>query len=660
MSAGLPWIAAAALAAAGLAAWTYLLREEPVPGRLGPAVARGVALFLLMAGPVLPGRRAPGGSDSGTVALLDISRSMTLPASRAGSISRIDSARALLAALRPDRVLLFGDGAEAANGDGLAVPPTAGRSRVTPALEAARLSGADSVWVLTDGEWDDRELAAETAQRMGLGVRELRVAAPESRVGLTEVEAPLRVTEGDTVRVAVGLAAGGAGLDSVTVEVREAGIPLRRIRVAAPGAGRRAQVRLGFLPRRASAGWRDYEVALAEGADPYGAADRRRFALEVTPAARAAVLISTDPGWESRFLLPILRRSVLGGASGYLLVAPDRFLELGARPRAVEGRVPARASESARLLVVEGRPGSLPAWVAERVRTHPRLLLLPRGAGPVPGTPLSLGSPLVGEWYPAGPVPPGPTARLLAGLPLDRLPPLLVLRPVEGPLEGVDPARGGVGDSERWIPLAGRRNRRGESRPLWVAGRTGERRWAVGPGEGYWRWVLRGGARRRAYEAVVAGLTGWLLEESSRRPVEPEGGPWAGEPLRWRIAPTVREARIAVRDSAGNELWSGRRGPGGGGASDTVLNGPSLPAGLFSFVARGTGSEGPFTYARPFVVSERARELSPKREAEPLSVAGVSRPRSPRTGRSLPVWPFLAAAVTLCGEWAWRRRIGLR
>lgn len=660
------WLCGAALLAALVAAWSYGRREESIPGRAGPAVARALALFLILAGPALPALWREGAARTpGDVVLLDVSRSMELG-------SRIDSARAALRGLRPGRVLLFGEEARPAPLDSaMGAPPSADRTRLVPALEAARLSGADSVWVVSDGEWDDRTAAEAAARRLGLGLREVRVGERVSRLGLDEPSAPVRARAGDTLRIAVDLAASGPGTgadrdlpDSVRVdlvradsgppsapvppapEAAHSDAPLASAVVPVPAQGRTARVELAFVPGPPRAGdleWRTYEVRLPRGADPWEAADRRRFSVEVSETPGGAVLVAFDPDWEPRFLLPRLERAVLGGAAGFLHLGEDRWLEMGPRPaEAAPGDV-RRAAARARLLVVQGGLSRLPGWLARRVESHPRRLLLPRGPGRVPGTPISLAGPLPGEWYPSDPIPSSPIARYLGGIALEALPPLPVLYGVED------------GGGRTWTPLLGRRNRRGEARPLTVAGGSGGRRWAVAAGEGYWRWVGREGAPRRLYEAMVTGLAGWLLEDAAPQHVElVDPGP--GHPLRWRIAPGVRDLRLAVREAEGGELWSDSFA-----FPSAEVTGPTLEAGRYVASAEGTAGEGAFRWERPLELAPDPRETLPRTIGPPLEVRADPSPGAQVPApRPRPVWPLLAAAVLLCGEWVWRRRIGLR
>lgn len=648
------WVAASTLLAAALAVWAYGWREEPVPGRTVAAVLRGLALAFLLGGLFLPPiRGSEGGDGAGPVVVLDISASMALPASATGG-SRLDSARTLLRALAPARVVLMGDEpATVPAAEALGVAATARRSRLAPALEAAALSGAARAVVLTDGAWDDRPAVEEVVERLALGVREARVAEPTPRLGLSGASAPDRLPAGETATASVELTAGGEGAalpDTVAVELWEEERRVAARWVPSPAPGRSVRVALEFAPTApeegaTGSGWRTYELRLETGADPLGASDRARFRARITDEAGGAVLVSTDPDWEPGFLLPVLERIVLGGARGYLRVGDGAWLEMGDRPSAVSPEEVRRDASAARLLAVQGDPGSLPAWLAREVEAHPRRLFLPRGTGSIPGLPVRVVAPLEGEWYPVAPPPPGPAARLLAGLAVEDLPPLTALYSLEG------------GDAPgTWVPLRGRRGRRGEDRPLALAGGEG-RRWAVAAGEGYWRWALREGVPRRVYEALVGAVAGWIVEGGTVRPVELEGRPRPSEALGWRVAPGVSGLRVAVRDSAGETVWTGEwEDP------SARVPGPVPPHGDASFEATGRTPDGAFRTVRPFRAEPEAGELLPRALPPPLARAAIGSEEAGDgpPGRGRAVWPFVAAALLLCGEWVWRRRIGLR
>jgi len=641
-----------ALAAVAFAGWAYGAREERVAGRAGPAAVRAVAVFLILGALALPALRDSGVGAPERVVLLDVSRSMTLPV-RAGDpgATRLDSALALLPGLAPDRIYLFGDRPVPVRLDSLdTLGAEHDASRLEPALQAARLGGADSVRVLTDGELTDRDAARETAAGLGLGVRELRVAAAEPRVALAALRAPERARAGDTVRATLEFRAGGGSggggelPDSVSFQLEREGTVVATVRASRPAPGRTGRAQIAFVPRDEAGqpAWRRYEAVLIDPPDPFGVSGRAGAWIEVSESSAGAVLVSLAPNWEARFLIPALDRLVLGGARGYLSLADGRFLEMGAGPRVVEASRVREAVRGARLLAVQAPPADLPPWLAGALRTHERTLFLTAGPGDVPGVGARVTGPLPGEWYPAGPVPASPSAALLAEADLDLLPPVRELYAVEP---------GGT-----WSVIDASRNRRGEGRPLLTAGEDGTRRWALSAASDWWRWALRGNEPRRVYEGVFGGIVGWLVEDATPRLASLARTPAPGEPPVWRIRPGSSDLTIQVLDEAGAEVWSESVAD-----PPAEVVGPGLPAGRYDVLVTATGPEGPVELRRPVDVEPDPREFLPEPPSEPLAIGAQPSPRAPVDVRSpRPVWPFFLAVLLLCGEWVWRHRIGLR
>ena len=656
MSPGL-WLLVA-LGAVALAGWAYGTREERVAGRTGPAAVRAVAVFLILGALALPALRGSGVGMPERVVLLDVSRSMTLPvrAGDTGGTTRLDSALALLPELAPDRIYLFGDRPVPARLDSLdAVGATHDGSRLEPALQAARLGGADSVRVLTDGELTDRDAARETATGLGLGVRELRVAAGEPRVALAALQTPERARAGDTVRATLefhagggsgsGEAGGGEGLpDSVSFQLEREGTVVATVRASRPAAGRTGRAQVTFVPRDegAESAWRRYEAVLVDPPDPFGVSNRTGAWIEVSESSAGAVLVSLAPDWEARFLVPALDRLVLGGARGYLRLADGRFLEMGAAPRIVEASRVREAVQGARLLAVQASPEDLPPWLAGALRAHARTLFFAGGPGEVPGVGARVTGPLPGEWYPAGPVPASPSAALLAEADLDLLPPVRELYAVE--------------PAGRWSVINASRNRRGEGRPLLTAGEDGTRRWALSAAADWWRWSLRGDEPRGVYEGVFSGIVGWLVEDATPRLASLVRTPAPGEPQVWRIRPGSADLAIRLLDETGTEVWSESIAD-----PPAEMVGPGLPPGRYEALVTATGPDGPVELRRPVDVEPDSREFLPGPPSELLAIGAQPSPRAPVDVRSpRPVWPLLLAVLLLCGEWVWRHRIGLR
>lgn len=643
-------VLAAAVLAAALSWWSYARLEEPVPGRRGPALLRGLALFLIFAGWWLPALWAGRDGDSRTVAVLvDASLSMSLPV-RAGGPVRADSAAAVVAATDADLRFLFGDSARAgtapgAGADGVGVGiPFDGASRLVPALEVARAAGADSVVLVTDGELDDREAARAAARRLGLAVREERVSGGQPRLTIRGIDGPASVETGDTVRLVIEVGALGEEpvADSASLSVTSPDGARSILTFAAPSPGRTMRVAAAVVAAPGDDGpWRAYDVRLEPDADPIGPGARHRTWVETVPTAAGTVIVGADADWEPHYLLPVLARSTAGGARAWLRVGNDRWIRSGTERMLTgdDARV-RRDALNAELLVIQGTPGGLPGWLAQVAARHPRVLFLARDAGEIPGSSMRVGAALPGEWYAGGTPPSSPIAGYLEATDYPGLPPVSRLFTLDG---------------QDWAPLELRRNRSGAGRPPIGAERSGGRRRVVVAAEGMWRWASRSGAARQAYRSVFAGLAGWLLEAPDRNPVVLESVRLvAGDTVRWRVASDVSNLRITVRDSSGEAVWVDTIA-----APDTLVAGLAVAGGSHRFEAEGAAGGEPFRGGRPFEVEGAERELVGRVVGEPLQGAQTGG-AALAAGSDRPIWPFVLAALMLCGEWLWRRRIGLR
>jgi hypothetical protein len=402
LSGSVAWLIGSAIAAGATAWFRYGRREEAVPGRTGPAILFALALFLVLAGFVLPSLRTSPPPPTPTVAVLDISASMDLPGFPGGQ-SRLDSGRAAVQRLSPDRIVTFSTSvSDPIAPTGLdSVIGVAGRtgSRLAPALRVARAAGADSVVVFTDGELEDREDARREAERLGLRVREYRTASPVSRTTVRGVSAPGRVSADDTISFAIEISTQvssgtSTDADSVTVTVEGPQGTKATVRVGRPSPGRSriAEVRLPAPEVSEVSAWRQFGVSLDPGADPLAAGQTRSVWLEISRGRTGVVLVSVDPDWEPRQLLPVLERASAGGARAFLRIRPDHWVKAGTVPEPVaESRVRAEASDSD-LLVVQAGLSDLPPWLRDLAGRHSRVLFLARGSGNLPGSEIAVGA----------------------------------------------------------------------------------------------------------------------------------------------------------------------------------------------------------------------------------------------------------------------------
>ncbi len=189
------------------------------------------------------------------------------------------------------------------------------------------------------------------------------------------------------------------------------------------------------------------------------------------------------------------------------------------------------------------------------------------------------------------PPPSSLVASALAGLDAEGIPPVSVLRSVQG--------------AGSWPVLQLRRDRRGETRPLAVGFVSGGGRRVLVLAEGTWRWSARTGSARAVYRGLYGGIAGWLFGEFRRVPVslavdQAEGRGTIG----WSVAPGVSNLVITVRDSTGSTVWV-----------DSIprpanrVEGPGLPPGDLAYEASGTMDDTEFVVGRPFAVGGPAAEL---------------------------------------------------
>jgi hypothetical protein len=618
----------------------YRRREPSGRGRMALGLLRGFSLalvVLLLFDPVLPaGPRAR----PTVVALVDASLSMSMPGPEG---TGWEQAWTLVEALRPTRVRLFGS-----DGPALAEPrddagPDGVRSDLAPALRAAVEAGADRVVVVTDGAIEDPGAVRAVAAAAGVPVEVRRTRPASANLALGSVEAPSWVEPRSRIVVRVSVDRGpgpGPVPDSVTVTLGVGGVEVGRARAVMPSPGRAVSLGVPWRPGAAGGTPVRLDVAIEPG-DGVPDDDRRSVYLRVAPEPAGVALVSFRPDQEPRFLVPVLARALGVPVRGWLRLPGDRYIAVGSGLEAGTsvGEAAVRAAVAdAGLVVLHGVETDAPGWAGPVLEGARRLLVFP--AGPVPGLPVPTGPLREGDWYVDPDVPASPVAGLLAGLETSDLPPLSGLRPVRVP-------------AGFWAPLRGRLARRGDAVPLAVAGRTGDRRVVVAPGEGYWRWSFAGPDGRAAYERLWAALAAWLLEDPGDGPpdqVRPAASVVRrGEPVRWTLPAGLDTVTIET-DAGGVDTVT----------SDRPDTGP-LPPGEYRYRARAGSrdvGEGGFT------VESYSPEFTRPPVALALDSGDPSGRRTPGPGRNRPLrttpWPWLLLAALLAGEWILRRRWGLR
>ncbi len=654
------WLLFGACAAMAIAVvvWLYRRRELPGKGRTLLAGLRGVAvvlLILLIFDPDLPSPDLAAAT-RGNQVIADASLSMLLPAERGGESrwARVREQARRAAGTRD--VLLFGDEVRAIPPESLGVaPPGAPSSRLLPALQAASEAGLRRVVVLTDGAIEDAAEVSRWLPRLGLDLDYRTVGDAVSNAALAEVEAPSWAEAGKPLEIRFGVAGVGVEGDTANVTVSDGGQVRASEAVILPEPGRVAGGVLRFTPTSPQGGGLvRYDLRL-DHQDAAADDNVRSVYVFVSDEPAGVVLVSLRPDWEPRFLMPVLDQALGLPIRGYLRTSGGQYVRAGegvkARTRATDQEV-RRVVARADLLVVHGLDATPPAWLREALTSARRLMVLPAVGTPNVPLPVQLGRPVAGDWYLVSDVPSSPVASVLTDLDVADAPPLTTIVTTQTP-------------PETWVPLNVSRGRRGPLTPVAIAGESGNRRWAVGLGEGYWRWAFRGGAAKQAYSRLWGSMAGWIVQEHgalAAAPVRPaERVMPRGRPVRW-IAPGLTADSIRVHLEGAD-----------GVARDTVLATrndtaamPPLPPGhyryaigAFSRDAAATTADGEITvesYSPDFIRPTVTMQML---EAGAVPVGDDARARQ---GRPLhaSTWPYLAIVVLIALEWVLRRRWGLR
>ena len=598
------WIVAA-LAGIALALILYGLRERRDLAVVAPlvvlrAIALTFVLALLLDAPAGP-RRAPP-----PLVALDVSASWL----RGSDSAAWRAARLRARQIASDSILLFGDSVR--RGELPALPADAA-TRVRPLVERALGAGRPLV-VLTDGEIDDPAVLPSfpTGSRV-----EATNHADRVDMSVLTLEAPRAAVSGDTIEVRITVRNGNLPSPAGTLTLLAAGRTLASTRLEELPArterteGLRIALDVAPAPLTLSA------VATV-GGDIERRNDTLSVAVEVARAA-GAVLASTSPDFDVRFLVPVLRGAVSLPTRAYFRVAPGVWRLEGALSAVAESEV-RNAIREAPLAILHGDTALFGA---------------PRGVAP--GS-LALIAPPAdgdGEWY-AVAAPPSPIAAALSGISWDSL----------APLEAA--ARLPAGD---WVGLMTARGRQFDRRPV-VTGSEASRRVAVIGGAGFWRWQFRGGSSADAYAALWGSIFDWLTAERSdlRGAIPADALLRAGDPIHWRRGrgdDSVVVALVRKRDAGAREDSLLLRFGSGGTVAETA----PLSAGVYDVrVPGGTA----------LLVVNASRELLPRARAVTTSRVGEEPARGDQPRLRDAGWSFLLVILALCAEWLLRRRMGLR
>ncbi len=682
------WLAFVVLVAGagGFAAWIYVRRELPIPGRSLLGTIRALILVLVLL--LLWDPRLPGGSRSvggeGSWVLLDASASMSAPAAAGASadtgagpgavagganwVSALERAKDLARA--GAQVLLFGETPRVVPFDSLdALLPVASTSRLAPALARAAEAGATDVTVLSDLRLDDPVEAELSLGRTPFGVEIERSGEAVRNAGVARFELPPRAESGTPLSVEIALFSEETDPgDTIRVEVWEeerlvasAGVP-----AVEPGLLATATIR---LPAPSDTGWLRYRLLVSLPGDRFEADDAKSAYTEVDPTEGGLVLLSLEPDWEPRFLLPVLSQITGLDSRGFLSLSGDRYLRLGSGAEVVPPVGEAEVREAlagADFVVLHGLGAAAPDWVSTTLAEAPRAIVFPSDPAGALASGVEARNHLDGEWYTTPDLPPSPLAASLSGADLTGLPPLTAILPRRTPGTAPGP-----------IPL--QRQGSGPMEAGLVLEENGGRRRAVVLASGFWRWAFREGSDREAYRRLWAGVAGWLLASAPQEgaaPVRPEKRVWSSrEPMEWR-APGLIGREVSFRLSVDDSVNGSANGSTGDSVGDSVvldttvvvdgaglIRTRALPVAEYSYLITLPGEDGSIGSGR--IESERHSlelirqpvDISPREAGG--GAGATSRARLGPPLRTHPA-PYILILVLLSAEWIGRRRGGLR
>ena len=640
----------------GFAWWIYSRREVAIPGRKILGIARALILalvLLLIWDPHLPDVTGTFASGNHWV-LIDGSTSMGVgPSGEQGTWSPVvDRAREL--ADQGARVLVFGEIPFEMVTDSLEfLTPHESRTRLAPALARVIESGATGVTLLSDLRFDDPIEVQQVVRRSSLQFQVERSEREIKNAGVVRFELPPRAKEGESLVADIAVFSEGTQPgDTVRIEVREEDRLVTSGSVVPAELGRLAVTSLQ-LPNSRGEGWTRYGVSVTLEGDQFPGDDAKVTLVEVDPEERGVVLLSLQPDWEPRFLLPVLSQATGLDAVGYLAMSQGRYLRMVSGVEVdppIDEALVRRSVSRAELLVVHGVGAELPEWVRSAMASVPRAIVFPSDEIGAAAGGVNTGRALTGEWYAAPDLPPSPLAASLLGAELTGLPPLAGVLPQDQAQSSLSPFHvqlQGSGPVQAALVL---REEEGRRRTIVLA-------------SGFWRWAFRGGSPREAYRQLWAGVVGWLLASTPQGEgvaVLPVKRVWsAGEPMVWSAPGMIGEEidlLITVADSV---------------AMDTVVvvdqtsvaRTRGLPPASYTYrVARegGTNLVGSGRVESERHSLELFRQPSEVPEGESDGEGATTlRGGAGRPLRTHPA-PYLLILTLLTGEWIGRRWRGLR
>ena len=565
-----------------------------------------LALILLLWNPA-SSRMLPFGDQP--MVLLDASLSMTGAPWRAA----LDSARGFAR----QRAVVWRFGTSVAAFD--TAPPTAGASRLGPALEAAA-GRAGEVIVVTDGNVDDvASIPTDLLRRP----RVIVLPRPEFfDAYIASVDGVRHVTRTDTIRLTVsygttGKREGGSGTGKATLVASVGDRRLTAQAIVLPDSGVLETSITLPASRFPLPGWQVLEVRLDGVRDSEPRDDSRLFAVDVS-LDPAAVLFASPPDWEARFLARTLTDVARLPVKVFVETEPGRWRD-AATLAPVSTAELTRAAAGARLVIATGDPERARAFGSTR---GARLLWPTSGQA--------------GDWYVERPLS-SPFTGALAGVLWDSLPPATAIMTARDSGAGT-------------VALSARLARRGAARPIVRLEQREGGRHATITAAGLWRWAFRGGAAAEAYRSLIAAVVDWLLGERAgsrervvlESPEVPNGLPTV---WRWSSPDAARPLAVTLRSNATTRTDTLHFDAAG--RAELLL-----PPGIYRYSFSGGPEQGVVTVE---TYSDEWLPRAPSLASQP----GEATARRASVALRDRWWLFVIAIAALATEWALRRRLGL-
>lgn len=638
--------------------WVYSRRELPIPAWRWLAGLRFLILsvvLILIWDPLIPVSRT--GIDSQTSWIL-VDGSLSMKSSSQSQNGPLDKIIEKLEDLRetPSRILLFGERPRFIPMDSLElVQFNEGSSKLGPALIRAAEVGASEAIIFTDFRIDDDlEDIRSYIEDSPVDVRFERVDSKRRNVGVRDFSISRNIRSDESIFAEVSVFSEGLGeRDKIKVQIFQEETSVAVEEMEAVSEGRLSNLIID-LPEPKNPGWIKYRVEVEILADDFELDNQKYTFFETIPEDKGIVLVSFEPDWEPRFLLPVLSQASGLSAEGFLALGEGQYLSMkGTEPDeaiAEEYRV-REAVERSRFLVVHGFSANSPEWVHAAVQMGQATLVFLRDGTVANDLGISTQERVLdGEWYLENRLKPSPLAASLSGGDFSFLPPLSAVLPLSVP-------------SSHLGPLEFRRDGIGQTQSPLVLVNSDEGRKALVLASGFWRWFSKGGSSREIYRRLWAGVLGWLMASEileNRNAVEPDLRVWRENvTIEWTgfgLAGSTINLAVSEDETATRELTV-VVDDGGRFVTD------GLPSGDYTYQASDFKTRDVLGTGR-FRIENHSLEWfqQPKDLESVKSELSFSAANIGNFSRSLHTFisPYLLLMFLLSLEWIGRRQGGLR